>query len=432
MKHYQPIITLALFLFLVNTKMGYAQTEPGLINAINKQALEITAFDTDDYSGLTAIGDILKDKKVIGLGEGTHGTREFFLYKSMLIKYLIRQYNLKLVLIESNMSGIDGLNDYVCNNLNMDLKTVIWRSSLFAIYQTQEVADLLTWIKTYNADKPQTDQVKFGGIDMHYTYFTVNDILKRKQFVALLTGEQKTALANLNKLWEKSEPQLSKTQKKYYLGIVKDMRQLVKEASIGDSSFIYNQDIRLLEQSILFNNLPDIPSNKIRDQFMAENIIWATRQTRAGDKVAVWAHNGHVSGGSWRGYHAMGFHLRQEYKDKYYALCLDVGEGFARLWNPRGKAEDRYFHKSPLPAIENTDNFEYVFKQAKYPNFFLNLKTQNLEEPVKKWIASPHFFRVAGALTVPSEYNVNLKINMKKSFDGVVFFRNTTNAQEMH
>jgi erythromycin esterase len=188
----------------------------------------------------------------------------------------------------------------------------------------------------------------------------------------------------------KTEEQTKKQLFNAYQRIV----QINKKENTGDSSSIYRQNIRLLEQPIIFNNRPDIPANKIRDKFMAENIIWAAGRTAPNEKVVVWAHNGHISHGLYRNYKAMEVHLKDKYKTTYYALCLAVGEGYATLWNFQSPTKDYQFHKSPLPKIKNTDAIEYTLKQAKYANFFLDLRSPALEEPIKHFMNLPHMVRI--------------------------------------
>lgn len=423
MKKYQLLL-----LLLLHLNISYGQSETPLLTALNKHAVEITSFENDNAADLITLASISNDKKLIGLGEATHGTREFFLYKARLIRYLIQNHNLKLVLIESAMSGLDEVNNYIQNKRAGDLNTIIKQSSLFYIYQTQEIAALMEWIKVYNQDKAQDEKVAFRGIDMQYNLYIINDILKKPGFVSLLGEQQKNAITDLRKLWDKGEPKLSDEQKQFYLRITNEMYSLLKRKSAGDSSAIYKQDVRLLEQSILLNNRPDIPTNKIRDKFMAENIIWAVTRIAPDEKAVVWAHNGHISHDLWRNYKAMGVYLKDQYKTKYYALGLTVGEGYARLWNPQSPTKDYRFSRSPLPSITNTDAVEYTFKQVKYPNFFLDLSNPALEEPVKDFLGSTHFHRVAGASVAPSEESISLKINVRKSFDGVLFLRNTNEA----
>jgi erythromycin esterase-like protein len=126
---FQLILLLSLFCAVFCS----AQTTSLLIPTLERQVQEVKSFDGEDDTDLRPIAEILKDKTVIGLGEGTHGTREFYLYKARLIKYLILHQNLKLVLFESNMAGLDLEN----------------QSALFSIYQTREVTDLINWIKAY-------------------------------------------------------------------------------------------------------------------------------------------------------------------------------------------------------------------------------------------------------------------------------------------
>ncbi|MES2454909.1 MAG: erythromycin esterase family protein [Bacteroidota bacterium] len=383
-----------------------------LIPALDRGVQEVKSFDSEDETDLLPIGDILKDKTVIGLGEGTHGTREFYLYKARLIKYLILHQNLKLVLFESNMSGLDLESQY----------------SLFSIYRTREITDLIDWIKAYNQSKPITEKVNITGIDMHYTYFVINEMLKSAYFLTILSPEQKNLLAGLNKLWEKGDPKLSKQGKQPYLNLARSLYAAIKAKGNADSSAIYVQQVRLFEQSILFLNLPDIPSNKIRDKFMAENVIWSVNRLPAGQKTAIWAHNGHVLTGLWRNYKAMGAHLKKACKTKYYALGFSFGEGYARLWDPKG---NKPFGRSPLPPLENKNSMEYVFKQVRYPNFFLDLSRPGLDPAIHQFIKTPHDMRVLGATVVSSENQINLSIKLKGAFDGIVFFRHTTNAREI-
>ena len=64
---------------------------------------------------------------------------------------------------------------------------------------------------------------------------------------------------------------------------------------------------------------------------MAENITWSVSRLAQHQKAVVWAHNGHVTKGKWRGYKAMGAYLNTTYKNNYYAMGLAFGEGYARL-----------------------------------------------------------------------------------------------------
>lgn len=63
-----------------------------------------------DPDGLDAVfGDAL----VVGLGEATHGTREFFRLKHRLIRYLVREHGLRVVAMEPNFPETLAIDEYV-------------------------------------------------------------------------------------------------------------------------------------------------------------------------------------------------------------------------------------------------------------------------------------------------------------------------------
>jgi erythromycin esterase len=52
-------------------------------------------------------------RKIVCLGEGTHGTREFFKIKHRIIKFLANEMNFTLFAIEVNMTECRAINRYV-------------------------------------------------------------------------------------------------------------------------------------------------------------------------------------------------------------------------------------------------------------------------------------------------------------------------------
>ncbi len=54
--------------------------------------MEIKTISPDsDFDDIDRLLPILDSKKIVALGEATHGTHEFFVYKHRMIKFLITQ-----------------------------------------------------------------------------------------------------------------------------------------------------------------------------------------------------------------------------------------------------------------------------------------------------------------------------------------------------
>lgn len=60
-----------------------------------------TTTPATDRSSIASLRPVFESATVIGLGEATHGTREFFDCKHRLLRYLITELDLRLIGFES-------------------------------------------------------------------------------------------------------------------------------------------------------------------------------------------------------------------------------------------------------------------------------------------------------------------------------------------
>lgn len=65
------------------------------------------------FSDLQLLKKTLKDVRVIGLGESTHGTYEFFKIKHRIIEFLVTQMNFTAFVLESSYAACQPINDYI-------------------------------------------------------------------------------------------------------------------------------------------------------------------------------------------------------------------------------------------------------------------------------------------------------------------------------
>lgn len=80
------------------------------VDAIADHAIPLPSTDPAD---LRPLADALADRTVVGLGEATHGTREFFRLKHRLIRFLVEEHGFRAVALESNFLVALALDDYV-------------------------------------------------------------------------------------------------------------------------------------------------------------------------------------------------------------------------------------------------------------------------------------------------------------------------------
>lgn len=172
---------LLLYTFLMtNVAVGYAQNDP--LKWINKNAHPLTT-DTS-LTDLAFLSAALKNNVVLGLGEASHGTKEFYHQKKRIIQYLITNLKYRNLGFEFSDKHIKSINQYVLNGSG-DLKELM---SNMALYNTPEIYDIFRFIKLYNDKQSLSDKVTLFGFDSEDFWA---DPLNRDKYMADLILENK-------------------------------------------------------------------------------------------------------------------------------------------------------------------------------------------------------------------------------------------------
>lgn len=116
----------------------------------------------DGFDDLKGVGGIVGEARIVGLGEATHGTREFFQLKHRIIEYLASQKGFTIFSIEANMPEAYRLNDFILRGEG-DPKQLI-KGMYFWTWNTQEVLDMVLWMREFN--RSGKGRIEFTGFDM--------------------------------------------------------------------------------------------------------------------------------------------------------------------------------------------------------------------------------------------------------------------------
>lgn len=420
-------------------KISKAQVKEEVIKELNGFAKPLRISPMDMPHNYAQYSSILNSKKLIGLGESTHGTKEFNEVRASIIIDLIKFQNLKTIAIESEACGLESLNSFLLgepiensmDTLHSGLDSVgsfMKNSSLFGLYRTKEFYGLLKWVREYNVSRPKVERVSFVGIDIQNPYAIVYWILKDRGLSVFFEKEDLVSLDRLKKIfWSAEQPKVTKQDYETFQSLIKKLRFYCEGIKDKEEQHTSRQYVRLLEQSLelLGKNISiHIYSNQ-RDKFMAENVLWHFQKLGEKDKMALLAHNGHIA-------HTekvskvkrMGFHLRSELGDKYYALAFAFDEGSVRIFDFKG---ERKYKNFPYRSSDNKKSIEYIFKNMEYENFFLDLNT-TMSEALQRQLNSSNYMRVIGAEYQPNRNKDYLRQPILESFDGIIFIRNAVGA----
>src|SRR5207244_532682 len=90
----------------------------GQLSWVQQNAIPFPTEDPSvDPEDLAAFASIVGKAHMVGLGEGTHGSSEFFHMKHRLLEYLVTRMGFSVFAIEANMPEAYRLNNYVLNGI---------------------------------------------------------------------------------------------------------------------------------------------------------------------------------------------------------------------------------------------------------------------------------------------------------------------------
>ena len=260
------------------------------------------------FDDLRPLRSILKDVRVVGLGEATHGTREFFQFKHRMLEFLVKEMGFTVFAIEASYPACWNINEYVLTGKGDPAAALA--SQGFWTWDTHEVADMIAWMRDYNTTATEGRKVRFLGYDIQHlgrVMTVVTAYLDRLDPSAVPMArtalEPMLDMKRIQSLREAGPEERTKLKAAYdgFLALMAFNRTpYVRGSSAGEYEDVM-QHIRVVGQ--FFNSYaatpakPDEAARLSRDFYMADN-IWQLMQALGPDtKMAVWAHNAHVARG---------------------------------------------------------------------------------------------------------------------------------------
>jgi len=131
-----------------------------VLDALQENTFPLVSVDAGQgFDDLLPMVPLLTGKRIVALGEATHGTSEFFRMKHRLVEFLVREMGFRHFGME--LSPEDGyLIDSYIQGKGTDPKQV-----LYWPWATQEVMEMLDWMRDYNASVAPEQRITFHGID---------------------------------------------------------------------------------------------------------------------------------------------------------------------------------------------------------------------------------------------------------------------------
>lgn len=276
---------------------------------------------------------------ILSIGEAAHGCKEMQELKLSVFKEMVEKRGFTAFALEADYGECAEINRYIQGGEGSAEEMV--QKFAFPIYHTKEMAELISWMREWNASAPEEKKVRFYGFDMQdpegsyaflKEYSLSHKLTSEEEFAKNLDcikGEnfslnEKNAgevIAFLDSLKEKVEKSPEEAQKETG-NIANEQEATDKQAFKENQDFLMELNtVRQAAETWLSKE----NSSVLRDRNMEENVkkILEMEQKIGSGKLVISAHDGHIQKENPI-YNSMGVLLTKDFGEAYYAIGTDV------------------------------------------------------------------------------------------------------------
>ncbi|GAB2617490.1 erythromycin esterase family protein [Streptomyces capparidis] len=390
-------------------------------NAVPLAGLAAGASTAD----LQPLKGVLDGVRIVGMGEATHGTSEFFRLKHRLLEFLVTELGFSVLAMEASASAAPAVDAYVRHGTGDGAKALAGLG--FWTWRTEEVLAMVEWMRAWNRGRPEARKVRFAGIDPQWcgpSLAVLGPLLR-----SVVPGRAEGLLASLAVLATAS-PGSRPDPGQRLLRDAEALLDLVLGTAPEAADAIRHARILCRAADLATrprrHGDPERTVFAVRDRYMADAVGDLLGDPSA--KVALWAHNGHIAAARYGGgaVPALGQHLRARYGDAYYALGLLFGRGSfraRRVW-PGPWARPR-----PGAAVANrvgparATAVEAHLAAANPGDHLVDLRgAHGGPRAVRQWLHGRHMTREFGALVPRWTYRLHHSpVTLADAYDGLAY-----------
>lgn len=274
--------------------------------------------------------DIVRKARVVGLGESTHGTHEFFALKHRLAQFLVEDMGFTLFAMECSHAAGHAINAWVRDGTGD--RDAALAAQPYLAWQTDEFVALLDWMRAHNDLVPDARKVSFLGVDVMVHAAGRRDVLAYLRRVAPDMTPRTEALfrdlAGEEAKWPMRLDVETEEVNRRTVPLLRDLLEAMenqRETFIERSSGDEFERMTMLVDVMIQWGTGGVLS---RSRHMGENLVRLMERAGDGSKAIYWAHNFHVGIETFPDKApTCGHILRQRFGDDYFALALEFGEG---------------------------------------------------------------------------------------------------------
>lgn len=295
---------ISLLFFLSHHLNSSPDTE--LVQYLSKKAVPVN--DTGDLDDLIKIAG---SRRLVLLGEASHGTAEFYKWRAEITKRLISEKDISFIAVEGDWASVYRLNEYVKNapGSPSSARRVLRKFDRWPewMWGNTEIESLAEWLKEYNSKLPQDDKVGFFGMDVYGQWEAMEDLLEfTGEYMPDHHKEIRKSLqcfANYDRDEWRYARAVAGMGHPSCAGGLNGVVELIREMAPLLREKDEKKYIRAKQNAIVMKNAEDFFRLAVTDNtaswnsravHMWESVMRLLNEHGNNSKAVVWAHNTHV------------------------------------------------------------------------------------------------------------------------------------------
>jgi erythromycin esterase len=271
--------------------------------------------DFKNTEDLQPLIEEIKDKRIVMIGEASHGTHEYYKWRARISKILMEEHGFDFVAVEGDWPPCYELNRHVKNYADAEVATgkvfkkfERWPSWMWANWEVYEWAE---WLRHFNKDLPLNKRKGFYGLDVYSLWESLEaimDYLKQEDQAAFETAT--TAMRCFEPFGEGDGQKYAMSTRLVPKGCSEEVSQLLSQ--IRRNAPNYNTDrehaFSTQQNAIVIKNAENYyrimasgsaSTWNMRDKHMMDTLNRLMEFHGKDAKGIVWAHNTHIGDASY-------------------------------------------------------------------------------------------------------------------------------------
>jgi erythromycin esterase len=308
-----------------------APTEPQMIGDLGQQILTFSS-PLEDAEDLDPLLERIGDARYVLLGEASHGTHEYYLWRARISRRLIEEKGFRFIAVEGDWPDCYRVNRYVHGELGDTTAEKVleeydrWPTWMWANWEVVALAD---WLRRYNEGTSEDEQVGFYGLDVYSLWESLYEVIE------YLKRHHPDALSAAYRAFLCFEPYAEDPQeyaratlfvpdacRQEVLDLLRTVRQRAAQDAAGNATSlnaIMNAEA-VTGAAAYYRTMVGggAASWNLRDRHMADTLDRLMRHYGPDAKAIVWEHNTHIGDARYtnmanEGMYNVGQLVRQEH-----------------------------------------------------------------------------------------------------------------------